>query len=133
LWHRFPGDPHARGAPLTREELIAKTFPIEKKFFALGERYVNAADTDVGNLARALFVHNQHFFTFVHEEGVAPTNNVANATGGIWQSIFFGRAFFGRRRGARSLGSRLMMARRDGGQKMPWTKPLHRRSAMGIE
>src|SRR5207244_3061351 len=63
LWHRFHGDPHARGAPLTRVELIAKTFPIEKKFFALGERYVNAADTDVGNLARALFVHNQHFFT----------------------------------------------------------------------
>jgi len=27
-------------------------------------------------LTRALFVHHQHFFTFVHEEGVAPTNNV---------------------------------------------------------
>ncbi len=29
VWHRFHGDPHARGAPLTREELIAKAFPIE--------------------------------------------------------------------------------------------------------
>lgn len=34
LWHRFRGDPHARGAPLTRAELIAKVLPIEKKFFA---------------------------------------------------------------------------------------------------
>ena len=27
------------------------------------------------NLTRALFVHHQHFFTFVHEDGVEPTNN----------------------------------------------------------
>src|SRR3989441_6271576 len=93
LWHRFHGDPHARGAPLTRAELIAKAFPIEKKFFALGERYVNAADTDVGNLARALFVHNQHFFTFVHEAGVEPTNNAADRalrTTVQWRKIMLG-------------------------------------------
>jgi transposase len=83
LWHRFRGDPHARGAPLTRADLIAKVLPIEKKFFALAERFVNAADDDVSNLARALFVHHAHFFTFVHEEGVEPTNNAANAAGGI--------------------------------------------------
>src|SRR5206468_2151269 len=77
VWHRFHKDPHARDAPLTREKLIAKAFPIEKKFFALGERYVNAANTDGGNLARVPFVHHQHFFTFVHEEGVEPTNNAA--------------------------------------------------------
>jgi len=29
------------------------------------------------NLARALFEHHPHFFTFVHEEGVEPTNDVA--------------------------------------------------------
>jgi transposase len=93
LWHRFHGDPHARGAPLTRPELIAKAFPIEKKFFALAERYVNAANTDVGNLARALFVHHQHFFTFVHEAGVEPTNNTAERalrTAVQWRKIMFG-------------------------------------------
>jgi transposase len=93
LWHRFHGDPHARGAPLTRAELIAKAFPIEKKLFALGEQYVNAANTDVGNLARALFVHHQHFFTFVHEEGVEPTNNAAERalrTAVQWRKIMFG-------------------------------------------
>lgn len=93
LWHRFRGDPHARGTPLTRAQLIAKAFPIEKKLFALGERYVNAADNNVHNLARALFVHNQHFFTFVHEEGVEPTNNAAERalrTAVQWRKIMFG-------------------------------------------
>ena len=93
LWSRFHGDPHARGAPLTRQALIGKAFSIEKKFFALGERYVNAANNDVGNLARALFVHHQHFFTFVHEDGVAPTNNAAERalrTAVQWRKIMFG-------------------------------------------
>jgi len=66
----------------SRAQLIAKALPIERKFFALAERYVNAADADVSNLARALFVHHPHFFTFVHEEEVAPTNNAATAAGG---------------------------------------------------
>lgn len=93
LWHRYRGDPFARGAPITRAQLIAKAFPIEKKFFALGRRYVNAADHDVGNLARALFVHHPHFFTFVHEEGVEPTNNAAERalrTAVQWRKIMFG-------------------------------------------
>jgi transposase len=93
LWHRYRGDPTARGGPITREQLIAKALPIEKAFFALGDRYVNAANTDVSNLARALFVHNQHFFTFVHEDGVEPTNNAAERalrTAVQWRKIMFG-------------------------------------------
>ena len=49
--------------------------------------------TDVSNLARTLFVHNQHFFTFVHEEGVEPTNNAAERalrTAVQWRKIMFG-------------------------------------------
>ena len=93
LWHRFRGDPTVRGAPITRQELIAKALPLEKKFFALAERHVNAADNDVGNLARALFVHHRHFFTFVHEHGVEPTNNAAERalrTAVQWRKIMFG-------------------------------------------
>ena len=93
LWHRFRADPSVRGAPLTRPELIGKALPIEKKFFALAERSVNATDRDVGNLARALFVHHQHFFTFIHEDGVAPTNNAAERalrTAVQWRKIMFG-------------------------------------------
>ena len=93
LWHRFRGDPHTRGAPLTRAQLIAKVLPLEKRFFALAERHVNAANGDVSNLAHALFMHHTHFFTFVHEEGVDPTNNVAERalrTAVQWRKIMFG-------------------------------------------
>ena len=93
LWHRFRADPPVRGAPITRLELIAKALPIEKKFFALAERSVNAADNDVGNLARALFVHHQDFFTFIHEDGVEPTNNAAERAlrpAVQWRKIMFG-------------------------------------------
>lgn len=93
VWHRFRGDPTARGGPLTRQELIAKALPIEKAFFRLGERYLDAANADVRNLAYALFVHNQHFFTFVHEDHVEPTNNVAERalrTAVQWRKIMFG-------------------------------------------
>jgi len=93
LWHRFRGDPCARGSPLTRAELIAKVLPIEKRLFALGERHLNAANADVRNLAYAFFVHNQHFFTFVHEEAVEPTNNSAERalrTAVQWRKIMFG-------------------------------------------
>lgn len=93
LWHRFRGDSHARGAPLTRAQLIAKVRPIERQFFALAERHVNAADGDVSNLARALFLHHPHFFAFVYEAGVEPTNNVAERalrTAVQWRKIMFG-------------------------------------------
>lgn len=93
LWHRFRGDPEARGAPLTRAELIAKVLPIEKRLFALGERHLNTANADVRNLARAFFVHHQHFFTFVYEDGVEPTNNSAERalrTAVQWRKIMFG-------------------------------------------
>jgi transposase len=93
LWHRFRGDPDVRGAPLTRAQLIAKVLPIEKRLFALGERHLDAVNDDVRNLALAFFVHNQHFFTFVHEEGVEPTNNAAERalrTAVQWRKIMLG-------------------------------------------
>lgn len=93
LWHRFRGDPGVRGAPLTRADLIAKVLPIEKRLFALGERYLDAANGDVRNLAHAFFVHNPHFFTFVYQAGVEPTNNSAERalrTAVQWRKIMLG-------------------------------------------
>jgi transposase len=93
LWHRFRRDPRVRGGPITREQLIAKAFPLEKAFFALAERAVNVADTDASNLARAFFEHHRHFFTFVHEEGVEPTNNLSERAlrhAVQWRKISFG-------------------------------------------
>ena len=93
LWHRFRGAPGARGAPLTRAQFIDKVLPIEQRLFALGERHLNAANAEVRNLAYAFFVHNQHFFTFVHEAGVEPTNNAAERalrTAVQWRKIMLG-------------------------------------------
>jgi transposase len=93
LWHRFRGDPEARGAPLTRAQLIDKVLPIEQGLFRLGERHLDAPNKDVRNLASALFVHNEHFFTFVHVDGVDPTNNVSERalrTAVQWRKIMFG-------------------------------------------
>ncbi len=90
LWHRFRGDPRVRGGPLTREQLIAKVYPVERAFFALAERSLDVADIDASNLARALFEQHQHFFTFVHEEGVEPTNNGAERAlrhAVVWRKI----------------------------------------------
>ena len=93
LWHRYRGDPAARGAPLPRADLITRVLPIEKKLFALAERHVNAADDNVRNLARALFEHHRHFFTFVYEKGVSPTNNAAERAlrpAVVWRKLYFG-------------------------------------------
>ena len=68
LWYRFRGDRAACGGPLTRVQLIGKVTPLQRKFFALGERHLAARNNDVRNLVTALFVH--------HEE-VKPTDNRA--------------------------------------------------------
>lgn len=101
LWHRFRGDPHTRGAPLTRAQLIAKAFPLEQQFFALGERHVNAAHPAVCNLARALFLHHADFFTFLHEPTVDPTNNVAERA--LRTAVQWGKIMFGTRSAAGEL------------------------------
>jgi transposase len=93
LWHRFRGDPAARGAPLTRVQLIDKVLPLQKRFFALGERHLDSPTNDVRNLATALFVHHEKFFVFVHHEGVEPTNNRAERAlraAVQWRKIMFG-------------------------------------------
>jgi transposase len=77
LWHRFRDGPGVRYGPITREQLIAKSIPLEKKFFALADRYLDSRDKDVANLALALLQHFERFFAFLRNEGVEPTNNVA--------------------------------------------------------
>ena len=93
LWYRFRGDPTARGGPLTRQQLIDHVLPLQRKFFALGERHLDSRNNDVRNLATALFVHHEKFFVFVHHEGVEPTNNRAERAlraAVQWRKIMFG-------------------------------------------
>jgi transposase len=93
LWHRFRGGPGVRYGPITREQLIRKSIPLEKKFFALADRYVDSRDKDVANLARALLLHFERFFAFLRNEGVEPTNNTAERAlrcAVQWRKISFG-------------------------------------------
>jgi hypothetical protein len=93
LWHRFRDGPGVRYGPITREQLIAKSIPLEKKFFALADRYVDSRDKDVANLALALLQHFERFFAFLRNEGVEPTNNVAERAlrcAVQWRKISFG-------------------------------------------
>jgi transposase len=93
LWHRFQGDPHARGAPLSRPELIRKVRPIAKKLFALANQHLHVADKDVRNLACAFVEHHESFFTFVKKKGVEPTNNRAERClrpAVQWRKVIFG-------------------------------------------
>jgi transposase len=77
LWYRFRAGPDVPYGPVTREQLIAKSIPLEKRFFALADRYADSPDKAVSNLARALLVHFERFFTFLRKDGVEPTNNAA--------------------------------------------------------
>ena len=93
LWHRFRAGPGVRYGPLTRDQLIAKSIPLEKKFFALADRYLDSSDKHVGNLALALWEHFERFFAFVRHDGVEPTNNIAERAlrcAVQWRKISFG-------------------------------------------
>lgn len=93
LWHRFGGDPTIRGGPITRDELIAKARPIAGALYRLSERHLEAANKEVRNLAAAMCRHHDHFFTFLFEDGVEPTNNAAERalrTAVQWRKTSFG-------------------------------------------
>jgi transposase len=93
LWHRFRAGPDIRYGPVTREQLIAKSIPLEKQFFALADRYADSPDRAVSNLARALLLHFERFFTFLRKDGVEPTNNTAERAlrcAVQWRKISFG-------------------------------------------
>lgn len=96
LWYRFRGDLRDRRGnpqPIDRRQLIEKSIPLQKKLFALAEAHLDDADREVRNLATALFVHFERLFTFLEEDGVEPTNNVAERilrTAVQWRKISFG-------------------------------------------
>ena len=96
LWYRFRGnlrDRRGNPQPLDRRQLIEKSIPLQKKLCALAEAHLDDVDREVRNMATALFIHFPRLFTFLEEEGVEPTNNVAERTlrtAVQWRKISFG-------------------------------------------
>src|SRR5207253_182673 len=78
LWYRFRGDLRDRRGnpqPINRRQLLRKSMPLQKKLFALAETHLDHANKEVRNLATALYVHCERWFTFLEVKGVEPTNN----------------------------------------------------------
>ncbi len=96
LWYRFRGDLRdRRGNPqlLDRRQLLLNSIPLQKRLFALAEAHLEDTDREVRNMATALFVHCDRLFTFLEQEGVEPTNNIAERilrTAVQWRKISFG-------------------------------------------
>jgi len=87
LWHRY------RGGTIDRDQLIARAMPIEKRFFLLGERYLDSKDAAVCALAALFFAHTERLFAFIYHTGVEPTNNISERTirtAVQWRKICFG-------------------------------------------
>jgi transposase len=87
LWHRF------RGGSLNRAQLISKAMPIEKKFFALGQRFLDSEEDAVRTMAELFFAHIERLFAFIYYEKVEPTNNISERTirtAVQWRKICFG-------------------------------------------
>ena len=71
LWHRF------RAGEIDRAQLSRKSIPLQEKFFALAERYLDSDDREVSTLAAAFFWHIERLFVFIDYPGVEPTNNIS--------------------------------------------------------
>jgi len=87
LWHRF------RNNDIDREQLVRKSEPLEKKFFALSKEHLDCEDADVRNLARFLFRHTEKLFAFIRYPNVDPTNNISERslrTAVQWRKTAFG-------------------------------------------
>src|SRR5207247_2241579 len=69
LWRKF------QGSLIDRNQLILRSIPLQKRWFALAEQYLDSDDKEVRNMATALFQHCGRLFTFIEHPGVEPTNN----------------------------------------------------------
>ena len=77
LWRRFRAGPAVRYCPVTRQQVINKPIPLQKRFVALAGRHLDSSDRDVRNLAKAMFQPCEKFFVFLEKDGVEPTNSSA--------------------------------------------------------
>lgn len=86
-WHAF------KRVGLTREELWLATALIRGRIRQTCRHYQNSSDRSVRTRSRRLLDNWDHLFTFLRQEGVEPTNNVAERAirpAVQWRKISFG-------------------------------------------
>ena len=87
LWRKF------QSQLIDRDQLIRRSIPVQKRWFALAQRHLDSQDKEVRNLATALFLHCERLFTFLEHPGVEPTNNRVERAlriGVQWRKTSFG-------------------------------------------
>jgi transposase len=87
LWRKF------QSQLIDREQLMLRSVPLQKDWYALTKRYLDSADKEVRNLATALFKHSDRLFVFLQHPGVEPTNNSVERALRIavqWRKTSFG-------------------------------------------
>ena len=89
LWHKF------KSGLIDRSQLMQRSVPLQKRWFALAENYLDSQDKDVCNLATALYQHGDKLFTFLKHSGVEPTNNIAERT--LRTAVQLRKTMFGNR------------------------------------
>jgi transposase len=104
-WHRF------KSGEITRSELIWQADIIEWAIKKHLERYRDYPQKKIRNFARNLLTRFDHLFTFVHCEGVEPTNNSAER--GVRPAVQWRKICFGNKsdQGARITARLLTVAR----------------------
>jgi transposase len=87
LWRKF------QSQLIDRDQLVRRSIPVQKHWFALAQAHLDSHDKEVRNLATALFLHCERLFTFLEHPGVEPTNNSAERAlriGVQWRKTSFG-------------------------------------------
>jgi transposase len=87
LWHAFKDE------RLDRKTLVLKSVPIRARMNRCLQHYLTSDDYDVRQTAKSLLKHWESLFTFLEQDGVEPTNNLAERAlrpAVQWRKICFG-------------------------------------------
>lgn len=95
LWHKFCD------GRIDRAQLMRRSVLIQQRMSEIAKRGLRSADSEVRNLALALYEHHDRLFTFLEIAGVDPTNNISERMLRI--AVQMRKVFFGNRSAAGEL------------------------------
>jgi transposase len=82
-----------RAGKISRAALLRRMGPVRRKVECLLGRGTQSGNRDVRGTCRELYDHRQWLWTFLHHEGVEPTNNAGERSlrhAVIWRKLSFG-------------------------------------------
>ena len=82
-----------RHGRISRAALVRRMGPVRRKVERLLLRGMQSGNSDVRGTCRELYEHRQWLWTFLHHEGVEPTNNAGERSlrhAVIWRKLSFG-------------------------------------------